>query len=319
MEKLLIIGGTGSLGNALIDNLNNRYEISIISRDENKQWIMKQKYPTIEFFICDIKDKNRFEEVLFLIRPNKIILASALKHIDICENNISDCINTNIIGINNIVSTIYLNSKKGLVPFLNTLCFISTDKASSPVNVYGMCKSISERIVAEQSIRDTNIKYVSVRYGNVLSSRGSIIPYYKSISEDPTKHYFKVTHPDMTRFFISLEESVQLIEKAINFGESGDTFIPKIPSYRIIDIANTFSSLYNKPIKIVGIRPGEKLHECLINNSESFRTIYNREHNCYIIKPCYNPVQYSIDFENEYTSETSINTDLSNIISYLNI
>jgi UDP-N-acetylglucosamine 4,6-dehydratase len=299
-DKLLIIGGTGSLGNCIVEQFKNIYKIDILSRDENKQWLMKSKYPDINFHLGDIRNKDILEEKFFSIKPNIIIIAAALKQIDTCEYNISECILTNVIGIENIIHTVVNISNKNLLPELKTICYISTDKASSPVNTYGMCKSLGERIVAEKSLSINNPKFVIVRYGNVINSRGSIIPFFKSIGESSDLDFFPLTHPDMTRFFLTLEEGVKLIKKAIDEGKNGDTYIPIVNSYKIIDIAKIFSEIYNKPIKIIGLRPGEKLHECLINESEKFRTV--KKDNVYVIKPCYKNIEYEVDFDTEYTS-----------------
>lgn len=305
METLLIIGGTGSLGNSLVFLLRKKYKIVIISRDENKQWLMKQKYPDIRFFLGDIRDRDSIEEKLYIIKPHKILIVSALKHIDICEYNISECIKTNVLGIQNIIDIVVRLTHQKLLSELNTICFISTDKAVSPVNVYGMCKSLGERIVTKKSLTINSPKFIIVRYGNVLNSRGSILPKFHEIGKDKTQEFFPVTHEDMTRFFIKLEEGVKLIERAMNEGENGDIFVPIIPSYRIMDIAHRFSTIYKKPIKIVGIRPGEKIHECLINESEKYRTI--KKDNIYIIKPsCYINIKNNVDFDTEYNSKIAI-------------
>lgn len=281
MKSLLIIGGTGSLGNALISILLNKYNIFIVSRDEDKQYRMKKLYPSISFFLCDIRNKERIQAIILKINPDIIIHASALKHIDICESNIDECILTNITGTQNVVNSIIENRDKLK---LEVFVFISTDKATSPVNVYGMCKGISEKIVVDKSNYDSP-KFVVVRYGNVLNSRGSLIPLFHEIGKDPKQDCFRVTHKDMTRFFLSLNKAIELIINAIENGSSGDIFIPKTNSFKIMDIANLFSKKYNKPVKIVGCRPGEKIHECLINESESLRTIEKDSY--FIIKPNY--------------------------------
>lgn len=280
MKSILIIGGTGSLGHALVSRLYNTYNIFIISRDEDKQYKMKKQYPKISYFLCDIRIQNRIESLIIKINPDIIIHASALKHIDICEDNIDECILTNIIGTQNVVNSIVNNLYRLK---LETFVFISTDKATSPVNVYGMCKGISEKIVC--GIKINNPKFIVVRYGNVLNSRGSLLPLFHEIGKDEKQDCFKVTNENMTRFFLTLNQGIDLIMKSIEEGVSGDIFIPKTNSYRIMDIAEEFSKHYNKPIKIVGCRPGEKIHECLINESESLKCI---EHDTYyIIKPYY--------------------------------
>src|SRR3972149_943347 len=303
MERLLIIGGTGSLGTCLIKEWQYKYKIYVISRDENKQWVLKRQYPNIIFIIGDMRDDKRMTEKIYSIKPHKVIIAAAMKHIDICEENVSECIQTNIIGVQNIVDTIVMMADQGMIPEMDSVCYISTDKATSPVNVYGMAKAIGERIMVEKSLLTKKPKFVIVRYGNIFDSRGSVIPLFNEIGKDPNRTFFPVTHPEMTRFILKLEEAINLIETAIMEGESGDTFIPKLESFKIIDIANYFSQKYNKPTKITQVRPGEKLHECLINESEKHRTI--SKDGVYIIKPCYKPIVGNVDFQ-EYTSGNSL-------------
>jgi FlaA1/EpsC-like NDP-sugar epimerase len=196
------------------------------------------------------------------------------------------------------------------IPFLETVLFISTDKACAPVNTYGMCKAISERIMIEKTQFLKNPKFVTVRYGNVILSRGSIIPLFDSIGKNPEKKEFCVTHKDMTRYFMTLDDSANLIDYAITEGKSGETIIPKeIMSYKIFDIASYFSKKYNKPIKIIGIRPGEKIHETLISFTESLRT--KESLNYYVIKPTYCTVELPVIFENgEYNSATNVSENL---------
>ncbi len=309
MEKLFIIGGTGSLGHSLVERLFKTYNIIILSRDENKQWKMKKTYPFLTFVLCDMRDQQQFEKVLLQHKPNKIIIAGALKHIDICENNIDECIKTNIFGVQNILDIVQTNYLRKSLDCLTTVAFISTDKAASPVNVYGMCKSICERLMAERSQIIKDIKFVCVRYGNVLNSRGSLIPLFHDIGNNPNIPQFNITNEKMTRFFLQLNEGIDLIVKAMDEGESGDTYIPRIQSYRILDIANEFSKYYGKPIVVSGVRPGEKIHECLVNESEKYRTI--RKGNVYVIKHCYTNINSDVDFETEYTSQTNLCTDIS--------
>ena len=311
MEQLMIIGGTGSLGHSLVRRLALLYRIIIVSRDENKQWAMKKRYPNLTYIICDIRDKTRFTDILFRVKPNKIIIAAALKHIDICERNINDCIATNITGIQNILDVISDNAQKNLISWLNTVLFISTDKATAPANVYGMCKAICERMIAEKSLYLENTRLLAVSYGNVLSSRGSLFPLFHEIGNDEKQTYFPVTNEHMTRFFMHLDESIDLILKAVENGKSGDIFIPKVRSYKIMDVATRFSIKYNKPVKIVGTRPGEKLHECLVSESEKNRTL--KIGDMYVIKDCYQIVTPCIDFEGEYTSDLSVSSDMSEI------
>jgi UDP-N-acetylglucosamine 4,6-dehydratase len=315
-EKLMIIGGTGSLGHAIVEKYKNIYDITILSRDEDKQWKMKKKYPSLTFALCDIRFRNSIDACIKKYKPNIVIIASALKHIDICESNIDECIKTNILGIQNVIEACYNCDIKEL----NTVAFISTDKATSPVNVYGMCKSISERLVSEKYNTDTKIKFVSVRYGNVLNSRGSILPLFHDIGVNNERTFFPVTSDKMTRFFLTLEEAVNLIFKAILEGSNGDLYIPKANCYKIIDIANSFSEKYKKPIKLVGVRPGEKLHECLINETERYKTVM--KDNVYVIKPYYieeGKFGDKLEFETEYTSNLDLCKDKETINKLLDI
>lgn len=274
LEKMLIIGGTGSLGSFLIkryynrENCGRKYKLYILSRDENKHWELKMKYPDIEFILGDMRDYDTMFTNIKYISPDVIIIAGALKHIDICENNISQTIKTNILGVENIVNCVL----KIVPENLRAVLFVSTDKACSPVNVYGMSKAIAERIVTNASTKCEKIKFLCVRYGNVLNSRGSILPKYRSIGITLSDEFFPITDVDMTRFFMRLEDSVELIHNSIEYANSGETIIPILNSFKISEVAKVFSTHYNKPVKVVGIRVGEKLDECLINIDESHRT-----------------------------------------------
>jgi FlaA1/EpsC-like NDP-sugar epimerase len=319
-QKIMIIGGTGSLGNALTDKYLKYNEILIFSRSENNQWLMKQKYNgdnNLNFIVGDIRDKERIKHAIFLFKPSIIIIAAALKHVDVCENNINECINTNIDGIRNIVNIINNYSLINGISFLKSVIFISTDKACAPVNTYGMSKSISERIMIEKTNFLFEPKFINVRYGNVLSSRGSLLPFYNNLIRNKSE-YLPITDINMTRFFMTLDESVKLIEYAITNGETGDTIIPdNISSYKIYDIAEYYSNKYSIPIKITGIRPGEKIHETLISYTESLRTIKKDDY--YIIKPTYMKIENNILFKNnEYNSFNNVKKLDDFIVSNIN-
>ena len=308
-KRILIIGGTGSLGNRLTERYIIDNEVFIYSRGENNQWVMKNKFNNekLQFYVGDIRDSERLKTCLFRCAPNIIIIAAALKHIDICEYNINECINTNIDGIRNVIDIITDCAMIGNMPCLETVLFVSTDKACSPVNTYGMCKAVSERIMVEKTNFLKTPKFVIVRYGNVLLSRGSLIPKFHEIGNDIDKDHFMVTDKKMTRYFMTLDDSAKLIDYAIMYGKTGDTVIPKfIKSYRIYDIAAEFSRTYKKPIKITGIRPGEKLHETLVSFTESLRTI--EKENYYIIKPTYINVKEPVQFVNgDFNSDDYLN------------
>jgi FlaA1/EpsC-like NDP-sugar epimerase len=303
-KRIMIIGGTGSLGNSLTEfYLKHNNEVIIFSRDENKQWSMKSKFPSVTFIIGDMRNISSLEKAMENTFPNIVIIAGALKHVDICENNISECINTNILGVKNVIDTVV--KINGSHHDIETCLLISTDKSCSPINSYGMSKSISERLIAETSMLKIRTKFLNVRYGNVLTSRGSILPKFKEIGENKTStSSFPITDYNMTRFFMTLDQSVKLINTAIINGDKGDTWIPCISSFKISDIANYFSKKYDLPVLLCGIRPGEKIHECLINQSELYRTIKKEidTDTYFVIKTCYTQ-QIHDDLKAEYTSE----------------
>jgi FlaA1/EpsC-like NDP-sugar epimerase len=290
-KKIMIIGGSGSLGMSLIENLGNDNELHILSTDESKHWAINNRFNelNLNFAIADIRDYDRMNRIILRVNPEIIIIASALKHVDVCELNPKESIETNISGIVNVVNIV--EDRQNELTNLETVLMVSTDKACSPINVYGMCKSISERVVLERARHIKNIKFVATRYGNVLETRGSIVPLFMHQAEH--NEYFTVTREDMTRFVMTLNDSVNLIVNCIENAKSGETFIPKIKSMNIMDLAEIFSKRYNKEIKIIGIRSGEKLHEDLINETESLRTIECDD--IFIVKPIYETKIYNDD------------------------
>jgi len=269
-QKVLIFGGTGSLGHALIRRLSDNNEVIVYSRDEAKHWTMRNqlgKKSTVRFEVGDIRDAERVEESILKWQPTIIIIAAALKHVDTCEHSPFESVQTNVLGVRNVVTAVKRQSDR--LPNLETVLMVSTDKACAPVNVYGMCKAISERLVTSQSLTMTKPKFVAVRYGNVLESRGSIIPLFRWQAEN--LDCFTVTHPAMTRFIMTLDESIDLIIATAKKAKSGETWLPRLRSMRIMDLANIFAKKYNKTVKLIGMRPGEKLYEELISGPESVR------------------------------------------------
>ena len=275
---LLIFGGAGSLGTELVNYYQYKYKtITVVSRDEAKHWELRSKFPLVRTVICDVRDRLRVEEVLLQVQPTTIIVAHALKQVDICEKFPLESIKTNVLGVENVISAIEAGKRIG--SSIETVCFISTDKACNPINVYGMCKSISERIVATAALNSV-VRYVICRYGNVISSKGSVIPLFLKQAHDSNCSAFTVTDKRMTRFMMTLTESVELIEKAIELGRSGDIWIPKLDSMCIMDLAEIFSEHFKKDIKTVGMRPGEKIHEVLMNEEEGAQ--YREELDCFV-------------------------------------
>jgi UDP-N-acetylglucosamine 4,6-dehydratase len=278
-KKILIIGGTGALGKTLTKRYYDNNEIVVFSRDEHKHVYMSRDFPNINYQIGDVKDKESILRVLNEYKPDIVINTAALKHVPICESNPYESVKTNIIGHQNLIDCINVCNHR-----IETLMFISTDKACSPINVYGMCKAISERLYVDFANKQNDIKVVLCRYGNVLESTGSVIPFFKKLLDDG-KRELPITHKDMTRFLLTLDSAVNLIEWSYNSPNShGKIVVPIIESFRIVDIAKSIIKSYglsNIKLKYIGIRPGEKLHECMINDVESFRT--ERDGDYYLI------------------------------------
>ena len=275
-SSILITGGTGSFGKKFIEILLKNFspsKIVVYSRDEQKQYQLEKKLKSnkIRFFVGDVRDKSR---ILSASKDIDIIIhAAAMKHVDIAEYNPMEAIKTNILGAQNVIEA-------GLENNIKKIIALSTDKASSPINLYGATKLTSDKLfVAANNFRGKNkIKFSVVRYGNVMGSRGSVIPLFLSQKKN---NFFTVTDSSMTRFNITLEEGVKFVISSLKIMLGGEIFIPKIPSYNIIDLAKAIST--NTKIKIIGIRPGEKLHEEMISLDEALNTIEYKDF--YVIVP----------------------------------
>ncbi len=269
-KKVLIFGGTGSLGRALVRRLSRDNELILFSRDEAKHWTIKNQLSAdqnVRFVVGDMRDEARVEEALLRVNPDAVIIASALKQVDTCELSPYESVQTNILGIRNVVEAVTRQVDR--LSQLDAVLMVSTDKACAPANVYGMCKAIAERLVTSSSLAFDRPRFIGVRYGNVLESRGSIIPLFRHQAEHAES--FTITHPEMTRYIMTLDQSIDLIVATILGARSGEMWLPKLKSMRIKDLAEIFSEKYGKPIRTIGIRPGEKLHEDLISRPESIR------------------------------------------------
>ena len=278
-KVILITGGTGFLGRELIKTIlnYNPHSIRIFSRDEVKHHKVQELFNynnKLRNLIGDVRDYPRLKRAMEGV--DIVIHAAALKRIDLIEYNTSESIKTNVIGSLNVINACLDNDVKRAI-------FISTDKACSPVNGYGACKFLSERLFVESDFSKGSKKTIFsvVRYGNVLESTGSVIPFFES--KINSKEDIPLTDPRMTRFIISSSQAIELIFKALKYGCGGDVFIPKLPSFKITDLIEILKEKHNADIKIniVGVRPGEKIHELMINQSEVPRT-YNFE-DLYII------------------------------------
>jgi len=268
-KSLLITGGTGSLGKEVTRYIFQKYpdikRLVIFSRDEQKQYHMAQefpqdKYPQIRFFIGDVRDKDRLIRALKGI--DYVVHAAAMKHVPIAEYNPDECIKTNIGGAQNVIDACLDTQVERVVA-------LSTDKACAPINLYGATKLTSDKLfIAANNIKGWNpIKFSVVRYGNVMGSNGSVIPYFLSKRKEGV---LPITDPEMTRFNISLQDGVRMVLHALEHAWGGELFVPKIPSYRILDVAEAIGPNCEKPM--IGIRPGEKVHEEMITSSDSYYT-----------------------------------------------
>ena len=268
-KSILITGGTGSLGKALtkriFDENPDVKRLVIYSRDEQKQYQMAQdyqatKYPQIRFFIGDVRDKERLKRAMQGI--DYVIHAAAMKHVHLAEYNPSECIKTNIGGAENVIFACLETNVERVVS-------LSTDKACAPINLYGATKLTSDKLfIAANNIKGSNpIKFSVVRYGNVMGSNGSVIPFFLNKKKDGV---LPITSPEMTRFNISLDGGVDMVMHALEHAWGGELFVPKIPSYRILDVAKAIDPECD--LEIVGIRPGEKIHEEMITSSDSYTT-----------------------------------------------
>ncbi len=268
-KSVLITGGTGSLGNALVSRILNEHptikRLVIFSRDEQKQFEMSQKfhesqYPVIRYFIGDIRDYKRVKSALNEI--DYVIHTAAMKHVHIAEYNPVECIKTNVLGAETLINACLESNVEKVVS-------LSTDKAAAPINLYGATKLTSDKLfIAANNIKGKRkINFSVVRYGNVMGSKGSVIPYFL---KKKNEGILPITNPKMTRFNISLDEGVDMVFHALNKAWGGEIFIPKIPSYNIIDLAKAIAPECKH--KIIGIRPGEKIHEEMITPSDSYST-----------------------------------------------
>ncbi|OEY73959.1 UDP-N-acetylglucosamine 4,6-dehydratase (inverting) [Salegentibacter salarius] len=268
-KNILITGGTGSLGNALVTHILKKHpkvkRLIIFSRDEQKQFQMAQdfpvdKFPQLRFFIGDVRDEARLKRALKGV--DYVIHAAAMKHVPIAEYNPMECVKTNIMGAENIINAC-------LETEVTRVVALSTDKAAAPINLYGATKLASDKLfVAANNITGWNpIKFSVVRYGNVMGSNGSVIPFFLKKKKEGV---LPITDPTMTRFNISLQGGVDMVMHALEHAWGGEIFVPKIPSYKITDIAEAIGPECEKPI--VGIRPGEKIHEEMITDSDSYYT-----------------------------------------------
>ena len=269
-KSILITGGTGSLGQAIckyiLENHPEIKELVIFSRDERKHALMEREYnpkkfSKIRYVIGDVRDKERLLRVFRGV--DYVIHTAAMKDVHTAENNPDECIKTNIVGAQNVIEACIATSVQRVVS-------LSTDKACAPISLYGATKLASDKLfIAANNIRTNHsVRFSVVRYGNMMGSNGSVVPFFLKRRQEGLS--LPITDPNMTRFNISLESGVSMVMHALHHAWGGEIFVPKLPSYRIMDVANAVCSECEKPI--IGIRPGEKVHEEMISSSDSFYT-----------------------------------------------
>lgn len=319
-KTILITGGTGSFGQEFVSkllSLKNKLSIFVYSRDELKQFEMMNKFNSdsrLNFILGDIRDSKRLDTLC--IRPDFIVHAAAMKQIVASELNPSECIKTNVIGTQNLLN---FSSKLKNCKFLS----LSTDKAVNPVNLYGATKLCLEKTtLANNNLFQSNNNIYSVlRYGNVIGSRGSVIPFFKDLKK--AGKTIPVTHNQMTRFWITLNEAASLALNCLKIMQGSEIFVPKLPSFKIINLAE----LFNSPIKITGIRKGEKLHEALIAKEEKRNCYFCKKNNIFLIKDFLNRkslklsnftfekvVDDYIDYDSNVNDQTMSKSELKKLI-----
>jgi UDP-N-acetylglucosamine 4,6-dehydratase len=295
-KSILITGGTGSFGKRYVQTLLNRYKprrLVIYSRDELKQFEMQQEFSQecMRYFIGDVRDRDRLVQAMNCV--DFVIHAAALKQVPAAEYNPMECIKTNIHGAENVIHAALANDVEKVIA-------LSTDKAANPINLYGATKLVSDKlfVAANNVAGGSRTRFAAVRYGNVVGSRGSVVPFFKKLIAEGCGH-LPITDARMTRFWITLQQGVDFVLKNFERLQGGEIFVPKIPSVKVVDLATAMAP--NLPHKIVGIRPGEKLHEIMCPADDSHLTIEFSDH--YVIKPT---IQFAgkVDFERNKLGET---------------
>ena len=322
-STILITGGPGSFGKYFTKKILTKFnpkKVIIFSRDELKQYEMEKEInqKNVRFFLGDIRDRNRLE--IAMKNVDYVVHAAALKHVPAAEYNPIEFIKTNINGAENIIYAAMMNNVKKVIA-------LSTDKAANPINLYGATKLVSDKLFvsANNFLASSDTKFSVVRYGNVVGSRGSVVPFYKKLISEKS-NFLPITDKRMTRFWITLDEGVEFVLKNFQRMNGGEIFIPKIPSVQIINLAKAMGP--NLKIKYIGIRPGEKLHEIMCAKDDSHLTYNFKDH--YVVYPTTKNSRKIIYGKNklgekgkpvnegfEYSSETNPNfLDISEIIDY---
>jgi len=289
-KSILVTGGTGSFGKAFVAATLARCKparLVVFSRDELKQYEMAQQFDheCMRYFIGDVRDAERLVQAMRGVEY--VIHAAALKHVPAAEYNPMECIRTNVNGAEHVIRAALANDVQRVIA-------LSTDKAANPINLYGASKLVSDKLfVAANNIAGSQpTRFSVVRYGNVVGSRGSVVPYFRKLAAEGARE-LPITHPDMTRFWITLEQGLEFVLQGFERMQGGEIFVPKIPSIRVVDLARAIAPAL--PHRIVGIRPGEKLHEVMCPADDSHLTLEFDDH--YVIRPSIRFSTCTNDFE----------------------
>ena len=282
-KTILVTGGTGSFGQQFIRTILENFDMRrciVFSRDEQKHYDMSQtfpveRYPCMRYFIGDVRDVDRLE--LAMRDVDYVVHAAAMKHVPLAEYNPFECVMTNIHGAENVVKAALRKGVKRVIA-------LSTDKAANPINLYGATKLAADKIfIAANNLAGAGgTEFSVVRYGNVIGSRGSVIPFFRQLIAEDVPH-LPITDERMTRFWITLDQGVQFVLSCLRMMRGGEVFVPKIPSMRIVDVARCLAP--GKPIEVIGIRPGEKLHEVMVPADEARATLDHGDR--YIVLPTF--------------------------------
>ena len=297
-KSILITGATGSFGKQFVKTLLNQYQprkVIVYSRDELKQYEMAQEFkaPVMRYFIGDVRDRERLR--LAMRNVDYVVHAAALKQIPTAEYNPMECIKTNIHGANNIIDVAIEQKVEKVIA-------LSTDKAVHPINLYGATKLAADKlfVAANNIVGASKTRFSVVRYGNVVGSRGSVVPFFQKLVREKVSE-LPITDPRMTRFWITLQHGVDLVLNSFERMQGGEIFVPKIPSMKITDLADALAP--GVPTRIVGIRPGEKLHEAMFSAESSNLAVEFQDH--YVIRPTIQ-YAYSIDYTSNLLGEKGI-------------
>jgi len=301
-KSILVTGGTGSFGKKFIQRILDDFtprRLVVYSRDELKQFEMQQDFdlPCMRYFIGDVRDTDRMRQAMNDVYI--VVHAAALKQVPAAEYNPMECIKTNVHGAENVINAALDNDVEHVIA-------LSTDKAANPINLYGATKLASDKlfVAANNMSGKKPTRFSVVRYGNVVGSRGSVVPFFQKLRDTGAEH-FPITHEQMTRFWITLDQGIQFVVDSFVRMHGGEIFVPKIPSVRILDLAKSIDP--EMPIKVVGIRPGEKLHEIMCPADDSHLTVEFDDH--FVIRPSIKFKETEVDYHLNRRGETGVTVE----------